>query len=54
MFTEVLPFRDTLASLSAYLTLQRAQEAYGFDPARYGLTDKEAAKIAGVFRCVRL
>jgi hypothetical protein len=41
--------RDTLASLSAYLTLQRAKELYGFDPAKYGLTEAQAANVAGVF-----
>lgn len=39
----------SLANLSAYLTLQRAEEVYGFEPAKYGLSEAEAADIAGVF-----
>jgi len=38
-----------LANLSAYLTLQRAEEVYGFVPDQYGLTEAQAADIAGVF-----
>jgi hypothetical protein len=41
--------KDTLSNLSAYLALQRAEEKYGFDPAAYGLTEKDAANIAAVF-----
>lgn len=41
--------KDTLSNLGAYLALQRAQEKYGFDPAAYGLTEKDAANIAAVF-----
>lgn len=40
---------SSLANLSAYLTLQRAEEVYGFVPEKYGLTEAEAADIAGVF-----
>jgi hypothetical protein len=40
---------SSLANLSAYLALQRAEEVYGFEPERYGLTEAEAADIAGVF-----
>eukprot|EP00775_Hariotina_reticulata_P005475 gene5475-5710_t len=39
----------SLANLSAYLTLQRAEEVYGFVPDQYGLTEAQAADIAGVF-----
>lgn len=39
----------SLANLSAYLTLQRAEELYGFEPAKYGLSEAQAADIAGVF-----
>jgi Ca2+-binding EF-hand superfamily protein len=31
------------------LTLQRAEEVYGFVPDQYGLTEAQAADIAGVF-----
>ena len=40
---------DTLKNLSAYLALQRAEERYGFDPSRYGLSEPEALRIAAVF-----
>lgn len=40
---------SSLANLSALLTLQRAEEVYGFQPDKYGLTEAEAADIAGVF-----
>jgi hypothetical protein len=40
---------SSLANLSALLTLQRAEEVYGFVPEQYGLTEAEAADIAGVF-----
>lgn len=40
---------SSLSNLSAYLTLQRAEEVYGFKPEQYGLTEAEAADIAGVF-----
>jgi hypothetical protein len=39
---------SSLANLSALLTLQRAEEVYGFQPDKYGLTEAEAADIAGV------
>lgn len=39
----------SLANLSAYLTMQRAQEVYGFQPEKYGLSEAQAADIAGVF-----
>lgn len=40
---------NSLANLSALLTLQRAEEVYGFQPDKFGLTEAEAADIAGVF-----
>jgi hypothetical protein len=40
---------DFFASLSVYLTLERAQRLYGFDAAKYGLDDATAAEIAAVF-----
>lgn len=40
---------NSLANLSALLTLQRAEEVYGFVPEKYGLTEAEAADIAMVF-----
>lgn len=40
---------SSLANLSAYLTLQRAEEVYGFQPEKYGLSEAQAADIAGVF-----
>ncbi|KAF8058368.1 DYF13 [Scenedesmus sp. PABB004] len=40
---------DTLSNLSAYVTLYRAESAGGFDPARVGLSEAEAANIALVF-----
>jgi hypothetical protein len=40
---------SSLANLSAYLTLQRAEEMYGFEPAKFGLSEAQAADIAGVF-----
>lgn len=40
---------SSLANLSAYLTLQRAEEMYGFQPDKYGLSEAQAADIAGVF-----
>ncbi len=43
-----LPKPDTLKSLSTYLTLQRAKEEYGFDPAKYGMSEKKAGDIAQV------
>jgi hypothetical protein len=43
-----LPQPDTLRNLATYLTLQKAREEYGFDPAKYGLTERAAADIAQV------
>ena len=40
---------STLTNLSAYLTLSKARDTYGFQPERYGLSDKEAAEIAAIF-----
>jgi hypothetical protein len=40
---------SSLSNLSAYLALQRAEEQFGFAPDKYGLTEAEAANIAGVF-----
>jgi hypothetical protein len=40
---------DMLSDLGAYLTLQRAQSAYGFDANTFGITDEEAAAIALIF-----
>lgn len=37
------------ANLGVYLTLERAQRLYGFEAARYGLDDAQAADIAAVF-----
>ena len=39
---------DTLRSLTAFLTLSKAEEK-GFDPAKYGLSQEEAGSIATVF-----
>lgn len=44
-----MPPASTLQNLTAYLTLVKAKESTGFDPATYGLTESEAAKIAIVF-----
>lgn len=41
--------RNTLQNLSAYLILSKAKADYGFDPAQYGLSDKEASDVAYVF-----
>lgn len=41
--------KSTLANLSAYLTLQRAEDKYGFQPSKYGLSEAQAADVAGVF-----
>lgn len=35
-----------LADLGAYLTLEKAQRAYGFDSAKLGISDAQAAEIA--------
>lgn len=43
------PQADSLANLSAYLTLNRAREVYNFDPAKYDMSDSQAADIALVF-----
>lgn len=40
---------STLRNLSAYLTLSKARDAYGFKPEKYGLSDKDAAEIAAIF-----
>jgi hypothetical protein len=40
---------STLRNLSAFLTLQAAKDKFGFDAAKYGLTDAQAADIATVF-----
>lgn len=40
---------DMLADLGAYLTLERAQRAYGFDAKEFGVSDTEAANIALLF-----
>jgi hypothetical protein len=40
---------STLESLSTYLTLSNAKEKYGFDAEQFGLSDKDAVRIAGVF-----
>ncbi|PSC75550.1 calcium sensor EFh [Micractinium conductrix] len=40
---------DVLRDLAVYLTLEKAQRLYGFDAARYGITDAQAAAIATVF-----
>ena len=42
--------RDSLRNLSALLTLARAKENLGFDPAQYGLSEKQAGNIALVGR----
>lgn len=49
-----LPKPDTLQSLATYLTLQKAKEEYGFDPAKYGMSERKAADVAqvGVRRAV--
>lgn len=41
--------RNTLQNLSAYLTLSKARADYGFNPADFGLSDKEAGDVAYVF-----
>eukprot|EP00798_Chlamydomonas_sp_ICE-L_P017160 gene17160-23471_t len=40
---------DSLRNLSSYLTLANARSTLGFDPATYGLTEKEAGNIAYAF-----
>ncbi|KAI8113161.1 hypothetical protein M9435_003166 [Picochlorum sp. BPE23] len=40
---------DMLTDLGAYLALSKAENAFGFDAEKYGLTEKEAADIAGIF-----
>jgi hypothetical protein len=40
---------DLLKDLGAYLSLEKAQRAFGFDTAKLGLTEVQAASIAGVF-----
>lgn len=40
---------DMLSDLAAYLTLDKAQKAYGFDAEKLGITDDQAADIAVVF-----
>ena len=40
---------DMLTDLGAFLTLQRAQTAYGFNASEFGITDEEAAMIAVIF-----
>ena len=40
---------DMLADLGAFLTLNRAQTAFGFNAEKFGLTDAQAAEIAVVF-----
>lgn len=40
---------STLRNLSAYLTLSKARDTYGFQPEKYGLSDKDAAEIASIF-----
>ncbi|KAL4428206.1 hypothetical protein ABPG75_002295 [Micractinium tetrahymenae] len=37
------------ANLGVFLTLERAERLYGFEAARYGLDDAQAADIAAVF-----
>lgn len=41
--------RSTLINLSAYLTVQHAEEKEGFRPSDYGLTEREATDIAAVY-----
>lgn len=41
--------RSTLQNLSAYLTLSHARQVYGFDPAQYGMSEREAGDVAYVF-----
>lgn len=38
-----------LKDLAVYLTLEKAQRLYGFDPAKYGITEAQAAEIATCF-----
>ncbi|KAL4428570.1 hypothetical protein ABPG77_008882 [Micractinium sp. CCAP 211/92] len=38
-----------LKDLAVYLTLEKAERLYGFDPAKYGITEEQAANIATVF-----
>ena len=38
--------KDSLKNLSALLTLARAKQQLGFDPEKYGLSEKQAANIA--------
>ena len=40
---------SSLENLSAFLTLSHAENNYGFQPEKYGLTVKEATNIAVVF-----
>lgn len=39
----------TLEKLSAYLTLSNAEKSYGFEPAKYGLSEADALDIAARF-----
>lgn len=40
---------DMLRDLAAYLTLEKSQRLQGFEAAKYGITDAQAAQIATVF-----
>lgn len=43
---EGMPAPDILSSLAGYLTLERAERMYGFEPATFQLTEQQAADIA--------
>ena len=45
--------KDTLAALSALLTLQKAKDELGFEPKKYGMTEKQAINIALAFSVSR-
>ena len=40
---------DMLSDLGAYLTLSKAETSFGFEPADFGISEKEAADIATIF-----
>jgi hypothetical protein len=41
--------KETLSALSALLTLQKAKDELGFEPAKFGLSEKQAINIALAF-----
>eukprot|EP00887_Chlorella_sp_A99_P004440 scaffold30.g4440.t1 len=43
---------DMLRDLAAFVTLEKAERSYGFEPKEYGITEAQAAEIAAVFAAV--